>query len=308
MSRVSSGNSPTTISLRRFVLAGLLLATPLVAPAGSLLEFLLGRRDIEVITNTEVTPAGRKLPPPHPAAPQYYIAINGGYQDLGSIVAGITAPPPQEVVKLISAELANRGYLPATEKTPPPTLALFFVWGTLNADDEINVNPDAIPGTGNRAKILRFLGGEKVGFGDSLLDPLTAPATGLTLLSADSRDLLEAATEDFYITVVSAYDFASVVQKKRQLLWMTRIATFGRGFDLPDVLPAMIAIGGAEFGRETSKPVWIRASEKYQPDIKLGELQVVDHSNGAKPPAAESSTAAKKKSGSEPAPATPPKR
>lgn len=272
-----------------------LLALPLAGRAGSFLDFLLGKQDLQVITNTEVTPAGRQLPPASKDHPQYYIAVSGGYQDFGGVMGGITQPPPKEVYQLLTAELAKRGYLPATEQSPPPSLALFFTWGTLNVDYGFS-DPDQASTPNNRAQILRFLGGGKVGLDDNFLDPLTAPVSGLSLMSSDSRDLYDISDEDLYVTVVSAYDLDSIRQKKRQLLWMTRIASLSRGFDLPEALPAMVAIGGAQFGRETAKPVWVRASERYKPDVKIGELQLVEYLNGAKLPVVDGSAAAKKNS------------
>ncbi len=279
--------------LVRTLLLCAVLASPPVARAGSFLEFLLGKQDLQVITNTEVTPAGRLLPPATKDHPQYYIAVSGGYQDFGGVMGGITQPPPKEVYQLLTAELAKRGYLPATEQSPPPTLALFFTWGTLNVDYGFN-DPDQASAPNNRAQILRFLGGGKVGLDDNFLDPLTTPVTGLSLMSSDSRDLYDISDEDLYVTVVSAYDLESIRQKKRQLLWMTRIASISRGFDLPDALPSMVAIGGAQFGRETAKPVWVRASERYKPDVKIGELQLVEYLNGAKLPVVDGSAAKKK--------------
>ena len=275
----------------RCLLFAALLAAPVAAHAGSLRDFFLGKRDIEVITNTEMTPAGRLRPAASKDAPQYYLAISAGFRDFGGTIAGITEPPSQDVVKALSAALAKRGYLPATDQSPPPTLVLFFTWGTLNPESFPGFDPDAPPQISNRQQILRFLGAKSTGLDDSFLNPLTAPAVGLTALNADARDLYEAAEEDFYVAVVSAYNLASVQRKQRELLWTTRIASFGRGFDFPDVYPTMAAIGGAEFGRETQKPVWIRASERYQPDIKLGELQVVEHLQGAKLPVIEAPTA-----------------
>lgn len=276
------------------------LVLPSVARAGSFLEFLLGKHDLEVITNTDVTAAGRKLPPPSKGNPQYYIAVSGGYQDFGGIMGGIKEPPPKDVYKLLTAELAKRGFLPATEQSPPPTLALFFTWGTLNVDYDFS-DPDQSNTPRNRAQILRFLGAGKVGLDDNFLDPLTAPVTGLSLMSSESHDLYDISDEDLYVTVVSAYDLESLRHKKKELLWMTRIASLSRGFDLPEALPAMVAIGGAQFGRETAKPVWVRASEHYKPDVKIGELQLVEYLNGAKLPVVDASADAKRKAPAKPA-------
>jgi hypothetical protein len=267
--------------LVRFLLCALLVA-PAAASAANFFDFLLGKRDLQVITNTEMTAAGRKLPAPSKAAPQYYIAANAGFRDFGGAVGGITEPPTIEVIKLLTSELAKQGYLPATEKSPPPTLMLFFTWGTLNVDYETSTDPDLPDRQRNRQQILRFLGGSKVGLKDDFFDPLISPLGGTSLLSYDAQNLYDVASEDLYVTIVAAYDLESVKQKKRQLLWTTRIASISRGFDFPDALPGMVAIGGANFGRETAKPVWMSASEKFKPDIKLGEIQLVDYLDGAK--------------------------
>ena len=167
------------ISLRLALLAlGLL---PPAAHAGLLSDLLFGKHDIQVITNTEMTPAGKKLPAPSRANPQYYVAASSGFHDFGGVMGGITEPPAKDVLKVLTAELAKQGYLPATEQSPPPTLVLFLAWGTLNVDYDFQENPDLPPRIRNRAQILRFLGGNKVGFDDNFFDPLTSPVTGLTL-------------------------------------------------------------------------------------------------------------------------------
>ncbi len=273
-----------TFLLRTLLLAGG-LALPLTLPAESWLRSLFGPRDIEVITNTDLTPEGRAWPLATRAAPQYYVSVSAGFQDFGGVIAGIDAPPPAEVVKMLTAELAKQGYRAATEDTPPPTLVLFFTWGSLNTDTVSDA--DGNERQRNRQQILRFLGGAKAGLDDGGLEPFTAPVAGLTAVDADARDLLDAATEDFFVAVVSAYDLASVQAGNRRLLWTTRIATFSRGFDFAETLPAMLAIGGAHFGRETNRPAWMRASEKFRPDTTPGEIRVLDYTEPSRPPAAE---------------------
>jgi hypothetical protein len=280
----------------RFALCAV-LAAPAPASANGFLDFLLGKRDLQVITNTDVTPAGRQRPAPTKTAPHYYVAANAGFRDFGGAVGGITEPPTVDVLKALTAELAKRGYLPATDRSPPPTLLLFFTWGTLNVDYEFSMDPDLPARPRNRQQILRFLGGAKVGIKDDFFDPLTAPITGLTLLDYDASELYDISAEDLYVTIVSAYDLESVRQKKRQLLWTTRIASVSRGFDFPEALPGMVAIGGAHFGRETAKPVWKTASEQFKPDVQLGELQLVEYLNGAKLPIVDATKAGKKKTG-----------
>jgi hypothetical protein len=261
----------------------LLVIASLAAPqlrARGFLEFLLGRHELEVITVTDMTPDGRALPTASVEHPQYYIGASLGFRDLGAPVGGIKEPPPKDALRFIAAELTKHGYLPATTKSPPATLVLAYTWGTLNADD-FRPNPDLPGRVRNRPQILRFLGGKKIGFDDNFFDPLTAPVTGLQLMSYDAQSLYEISSEDFYIIVVSAYDLDALRQKKKRLLWMTRIATPSLGFDLGESMPAMLAIAGPHLGRETARPVWVSASEKFKPNVKLGEIQLVEYLDGA---------------------------
>lgn len=262
--------------------------------ARGFLDLLLGHRELEVITVTDMNPAGKQLPAASKEHPQYYIGVSLGFRDLGAPMGGIKEPPPADALRFIAAELAKQGYLPATPKSPPPTLVLAYTWGTLNANVD-RPDPDFPGVVRNRPQIVNFLGGRKVGFSRDFFDPLTAPVTGLQSMSFDAKNLYEISQEDFYVIVVSAYDLTALRDKKKNLLWMTRIATPSLGFELGASMPAMLAIAGPHFGRETERPVWMSASEKFKPNVKLGELQLVeylgdaplevlDHSKGAKKP------------------------
>jgi hypothetical protein len=155
---------------------------------------------------------------------------------------------------------------------------LCYTWGTLNAERFYGPDPSRPPLQVNRGQIVRFLGGHKIGLDQAFFNPLTAPMVGLTANSYDARNLLEVAEEDFYVIVVSAYDLDAALEMRRKPpLWTTRIAAPSLGFSLADVMPAMLAIGGQQFGRETPRPVWINADDKFTPNVKLGELQLVEY-------------------------------
>lgn len=246
--------------------------------ARGLLDLLLGRHDLDVITVTDTTPAGKRLAAPSKEHPQYYIAVSLGFRDLGAPIGGIKEPPSQDALRLITTELAKQGYLPATNKSPAPTLVIAYTWGTLNADlDESD--PDSPGIVRNRGQILGFLGGRKVGFDNNTFDPLTAPIAGLQTLNYDASQLMDVSHEDFYIIAVSAYDYAAMRQKKKVLLWMTRIAAPSLGLDLGESMSAMLAIAGPHLGRETDHPVWTSASDKFKPNVKLGDIQVIEYLN-----------------------------
>lgn len=249
------------------------------APAGAgIVELIRGRRELEVITVTDVSPDGKALPPPRPAEPQYYIAASRGFRDLGAAVGGIKEPVPMEVVRLISSELAKQGYLPSTTHSAPASLLLVFTWGTLNGDRFTGSNLDAPPRVLNKGQIVRFLGGSKEGIDDHAFDPLTLPTPGLTNYNYEAKRILDVAVEDFYVIVVSAYDLDRLRRRDTHPpLWTTRIAAPSLGFSLPDIMPAMLAIGGPRFGRETARPVWSQATEEFKPNVRLGELKLLGY-------------------------------
>lgn len=262
--------------LRASLLSLALLSAFSPLRANKVIDFLLPRPDLQVITVTEMTPEGRQFTPATPAQPQYYVATSLGYQDFGSVIAGIKAPPPAEVQRLIGAELAKRGYRAAAPDTPAPTLVLAYAWGTLNAETMSGQN-DTPEAQINHAKIVAFLGGKKVGLDDNFFSPFTAPAAGLQATDFDARDLYDIAREDFFVIVVSAYDLAEIRQHRKKLLWMTRISAPSRGFELADIAPAMLKIASAHFGRETERPVWMTATEKFKATVTPGELKVVGY-------------------------------
>lgn len=258
----------------------LVLAVMLLAAAsahGGILDWLFGRNGVEVIAVTDMTADGRQLRAPTPENPVYYIPFSLGFQDLGGIVGGEKPPPKEDVLRQISAALAKQGYLPATETSPPPTIVLAFAWGTLYADYFYGPNPDLPPQQLNRHQILKFLGGYKMGFSETDFDPLMPSTIGLTLMNFDSSTFYDLAKEDFYVAVVSAYDLEAIRNKKKKLLWMTRISCPSSGYFLPEVLPTMLTVGAPNFGRESDRPVWFRASDKYRPEVKLGELELLEY-------------------------------
>ena len=58
-------------------------------------------------------------------------------------------------------------------------------------------------------------------------------------------------------------------------------------------------------GRETARPVWMKASEKFKPDVKLGELQLVDYLDGSKLPILDATKSPQKRDRAKPPAAEP---
>ena len=274
--------NPLTRALARqccVIFCGLALA-PVLSSAG-ILDYLLPRNDLEAITVTDMTPAGSLRRSPTPQQPVYFLAISNGYMDLGGIKAG-ERPVSREVVdKTVLLALAKQGYLPATTEHEPE-IALVWVWGTLNAKaSPLNIGSTPL----NHGQLVRFLGGEKLGFASRQNDFFPELSLPMGLLpGGDLGRLLDVAKDDLYIAVICAFDLEMSPTKEPVMLWHTRISSPARGFWLPDALPAMLAIASPYIGRETTKPVWVQATEKFRPDIQLGDPKLVEYIERNDPP------------------------
>jgi hypothetical protein len=275
----------TAIPMRTITLVLGFCAIIAPARASSLLEYLLPRHPLQVVTVTDVLPEGKDRAAPSPQHPVYFLPVSAGYYDFGPSKAGERPVAPEEVTKTMYKVLAKQGYLPATTRHQPDII-LVWVWGSLNTPT-IHFT-SSIPGYNSvklSAKAVSFMGGEKVGLRDSRLDPfsdLLLP-TGLMRRSDTAQAIYDAAHDDLYTACVVAYDYRAAATGRKVLLWRTRISTPSLGFWLPEALPSMLAIASPFFGRETPQPVWIDADDKYRPDITLGDPKVLGYSEDGAP-------------------------
>ena len=265
-------------SLRRIVIT-LVLAAVAAAPASAgFFDWFWGKNDIEVVTVTDTTPAGARLPPASPANPVYYVPVSMGFRDFGGIVAGDREPPKEQVYRTMAKVLAKYGYLPASPKHSP-SLILVWSWGTMYVEhspfSEFNLLGSQI----NQRQLMRFMGAYKRGMISKEPDPLMSDLLmqGLLIRSADQDLLYTLSTNDLYVVAIAAYDLAAATRKEKVLLWKTKISCPSRGFWLADTLPVMMTLAGPNIGRETAVPVAVRASEKFKPEVILGDPTVLEY-------------------------------
>jgi hypothetical protein len=257
--------------------------------SASVLDWLFPKHDVQVVAVTDTTPAGALRRPISPASPAYYSAVSAGYRDFGGIIAGEKIPPKDDVLKTISNVLAKQGYLPATTEHPP-TLLLFWTWGTMNTDRMYSFSPDDTEGRQvNRQQLLRFMGAYKLGlvskepggFQENMFLSETL------FRDADSEMISDLASEDLYVAAISAYDYSAATRQQKVLLWTTKISCPSRGLAMKETLPAMLALAAPYIGRETAKPVTVKATDKFKPDVKIGDPKVVEYMENTKVPILE---------------------
>ena len=264
--------------------AGLCLGLPLRA---GVLDWLFPKRDVEVIAVTDTTPVGALRRPASLANPVYYIAVSAGYRDFGGIVAGDKIPPKEKVHTTMARVLAKQGYLPSSAQHPPAVL-LLWTWGTLNTDLYPSMNPDLPDRQVNRSQLLRFMGAYKLGMiprEPGVLQGEMFP--GVLFHDADQQQLSELAAEDLYVIALAAYDYGAAARREKVLLWTTKISCPSRGLAMDATMPAMLALAAPYIGRETAKPVSLRATEQFKTDVKIGDPQVVEYLESTPIPVAE---------------------
>jgi hypothetical protein len=228
------------------------------------------RIDIAVIT--EVTPEGRKHPSPTAARPAYYEPVATGYHDEGQGFSSQRTLAVATLQKDLEAAMTRSHFLVA-DRAHPPTLVVFFVWGSANGLDPSHSSDGLLDDTGaedlghqNLLARARLVGGTKFAhdYQAVLNEEDLRKATGMKgpgplerFLDRDSgttRQLVEQSKADCFYVVASAYEKESIVHPPRKLLWRSSMTADSLGVSIEQTLPTLIVAGGPYFGRDMSGP------------------------------------------------------
>jgi hypothetical protein len=228
-----------TSTLGRFLL--LLLALHSVAFAS----------DWTINVNTAMTPDGEKIQHPTADQPVYYFPYCVGYQEVGSVEAGLkklSADVP--MIPSLAEALASQGYLVThvvgAKLDPPPSLILVFRWGYLNSlvttDDAGDGDTPLNKHYNERAhqQALLLVGVQERDLFDDRMS---------------KRDLISSADDKRYFVTIAAYDFAAYyAQHKVVLLWVSRMSIPRQDLDIDQVVLPLIKTGTPFLGVETTEP------------------------------------------------------
>ncbi len=244
----------------------LLLTVPALAQTdfqNALNKFL--HKDVDVITNTDVTEAGKSYAPATPAAPVRYKMIYVGEAEFGRSWAGESIPPKMSVIKWMVAAMKAQGYLLADDQHPPEQLFVFG-WGMLSG------------GEGRPA--LGFLGGGKVNLmweNETQYGGFVNPNVlrrGLIRMGIAGK-VWDIAESNLFMGVVRSYTLDSETAPQPTKLWETRFACPATGLALDETMPTLIKAASLNFGRETAKPVALNATDYFGGHVDFGEFKVL---------------------------------
>ncbi len=264
---------------------------------------------LEMTVITEVTPAGKKLPPVSTDHPAYYDAQSGGDHEMGELTAHEQKMTGDEVGPLLVHGLGVNGYLPAKLPEHPPGLLIIYIWGTHNAltatdgqDNPVNSAEEVRRNVLDRAALV---GGKKFadeidqvisdtqiqsdansnaglshmpvkGTSPVMVTSFNTPVNEFKMRKANNETLLNQALGDVFYVVASAFDYASVAQGRPVLLWRTRMTVGSQGVAMKQAVPTVVASAGKFFGREMTEPEIINRRPVPVGKVEVGTPTVVE--------------------------------
>ena len=262
------------------------------------------RPQLDMTVITTVTDAGRLVAPASPDHPVYYVVHPAGYREFGESYAGVHQPPTADLERAMKKALASQGYLPATEAVHRPSLLVIFTWGMHNRLPPIIASTSPEARAKNILERAALVGG--YGFarrvGQAFEERALGQLAGLSLpySSFDNQDtktqyLTYQIYDDLYFVVASAYDYASVAQGKRTLLWRTNMTVNTAGVNMKETLPPLIATAAPFFGRETAGTEALQRRIDRRGQVEIGQPTVVEYMDpSAKPAPTEPNSSASK--------------
>jgi hypothetical protein len=266
------------------------------------------RVDFNVIT--EMTEAGRRAPQPSPESPIYFNLFAGDVQDLGTTSDGGGKAPSLEFLDAALRQgLAQHGLLPSELPDHPATILLICHWGHYSHYTLEEVASDTFSAIAERRELLdraRLVGGEKFaaefaavldeadvlseGTDPRHLPPGSGPITGdlpatenvwnpiERFMERDrkTRHLVEESLRGCYFVVVSAYDQQMALEKKRLLLWRTRMTVNADGVSMRETLVPLVTNASAYLATDMSETAVIGKRIDREGRVELGPLEVPD--------------------------------
>ena len=230
--------------------------------------------DVDVITVTDMTDAGRVYPTAAPDKPIYYMIYDLGECNFGRTWGGEKTPKPSQARQWMMTAMTQQGYRLADDQHPP-TQFFVFGWGMLAG--------------GSERPALKFIGGDKVGLMWEQ-EQRGGFVDARALFRAMQRrgiagKVWDIAESDLYLGIVRSYSMESIKAEKPVLLWETRFGCPSMGLWMKEAMPMMIKAAAVNLGRETTTPVNLNASDEFGGRVDFGALKVIgtEPGTGTKP-------------------------
>lgn len=252
---------------------------------------------LEITVVTEMTEAGKKLPPPSATQPVFYETHSAGLRQFGEGVSTRTLPV-EEVERLLKRSLATNGFLPAERPARPPSLLIIYFWGAHNDVEgaspeqklQITLERAALVGGDKYARRLAEViertndmqasmnapvapGGEPVMTAEMMA--FASPIAMFRRESAKTEYLVDQTAGEVYYVTASAYDYAELARNRRVLLWRTRMTVASSGVAQDQTMPTLILTAAPFFGRDMPEAEIVNRRTIREGSVEIGTPTVV---------------------------------
>ncbi len=218
--------------------------------------------------------------------------------------------------QVLERSLTAAGYLGA-DKDHPPSLVIIYSWGShTNPVAEDDPEAVTLPNEVLIKELIeraRLVGGEKFaaefvkamatqgaakratpqprvdpagsvptqpniqGDAAGMMTPIFSPVEAFRNRSDKHRALMEDVGGSVYFVVASAYDFQSVANEGKILLWRTKMTVNSQGVDMTETMPALIANAGPYFGRDMAEVEVVTQRLNREGQVEIGTPEVVGY-------------------------------
>ena len=207
--------------------------------------------------------------------PVYYIVLGTQQMDIGSSIAGDPMPTVAEVEAIVDRTMASQGYVRTDVGGPMPSIVLVNTFGQANVEYDTWEETDVDAETGE------ITGTSTVTFSTNTTATVAALVGGYraqhNMISATTAsDLNDAAQTDRAYITVAALDARELLQKKKRIVWRTRMSIPSTYHNLADNLALMLKSAAPYLGGDTAVPVFIDERDRRQIDVQIGDLEVVE--------------------------------
>ena len=228
------------------------LAWCLLGVAGALIGRAEPGDDRLLVLFGDLTAEGKKVAPPTPEHPVYYVPVVLGYKERGEIEKHYERKPPDdEVLELLISTLAKQGYVIAS-KLSSPTLTITFEWGTIAP---VFVGKSVM----NTAEI------RKIVLGGSTWDISNRYA-------GHTREMLSLTARHYLL--ISAFEYQrSNKGKPDVLLWRTHSTTDAWGDYLSNLMKPLVANAALTLGKAAKAgTVW---TDTKTGTVTIGDVRII---------------------------------
>ncbi|HZP59936.1 MAG TPA: hypothetical protein VFB27_06385 [Opitutaceae bacterium] len=273
----------------------------ILAAVGATMTIARADRTRDVIVYSYVTEAGQKLTPPTADHPATYLLIPGSYVEAGDKVAGEKTIAREKVDQFVRNALAAANYRGVNRK------AMGIFHGELTGNFPKNYDP-ARDDSRDLDYIIVYHWGyqnpEVVDLGSDMSDEsqaanrlvfnqaqmiaLVAGASfdKLTPGFSDYNDVIQAANENRYLVVISAFSPAAYFnhQREKKLLWRAQMSLSSDGTTQEESMPALVSASVPYLGRATDMPQRVNESLDRPSQVIIGSPEVKEYLPSAAEP------------------------